>query len=94
MNTDIYRQILNDEKRLTEIARQNFNMIDTDGSGKIDVKELSRAMEKTSADFGLPSPTKENELKEFQSLDVDGNGQIDFNEFLKYIRRSFEILAY
>ena len=93
MSAEEYRRILADENRLREIARQNFDMIDTDRSGSIDLKELARAMEKTSSDFGLPMPTQTNEIEELRSLDKNGDGKVEFPEYFEYIRRTFQILA-
>merc|ERR1711934_185129 len=58
--------------------REAFNLFDTDGSGTIDLKELSKAMK------ALGIAVKKEELKKMISdVDPSGDGEIDFDEFLQ-----------
>lgn len=52
-------------------------MFDTDGSGKIDAKELKVAMRALGFE-----PKKDEVKKMISEIDKDGSGKIDFNDFL------------
>ena len=56
---------------------QAFDLFDTDGSEKIDAKELKVAMRALGFE-----PKKEELKKMISDIDKDGSGQIDFHEFL------------
>lgn len=66
---------------LTEEQKQEikeaFDLFDTDGSEKIDAKELKVAMRALGFE-----PKKEEIKKMISDIDKDGSGTIDFNEFL------------
>jgi len=67
---------------LTEEQKQEikeaFDLFDTDGSEKIDAKELKVAMRALGFE-----PKKEEIKKMIADIDKDGSGTIDFNEFLE-----------
>lgn len=67
---------------LTEEQKQEikeaFDLFDTDGSEKIDAKELKVAMRALGFE-----PKKEEIKKLIADIDKDGSGQIDFAEFLE-----------
>lgn len=67
---------------LTEEQKQEikeaFDLFDTDGSEKIDAKELKVAMRALGFE-----PKKEEIKKLIADIDKDGSGQIDFSEFLE-----------
>merc|ERR1712057_72227 len=66
-----------DEKQKQEI-KEAFDLFDTDGSGNIDVKELTVAMK------ALGCEPKPGEIEKMISdVDDDGSGEIGFPEFLK-----------
>lgn len=73
---------------LTEEQRQEikeaFDLFDTDGSGRIDAKELKVAMRALGFE-----PKKEEIKKIIQEIDKDGSGQIEFQDFLEVM--SFKI---
>ena len=52
------KDIINDEKKLREVARVAFESVDTDKSGQIDSKELAVVMEGISKDLGVAPPSK------------------------------------
>jgi centrin-1 len=52
-------------------------LFDTDGSGKIDAKELKVAMRALGFE-----PKKDEVKKMISEIDKDGSGKIDFNDFL------------
>ena len=60
-----------------EEIREAFNLFDADGSGTIDPKELTSAME--SLGFEAKNQTIYQMIKD---IDKDGSGAIDFDEFL------------
>ena len=65
---------------LTEEQKQEikeaFDLFDTDGSGKIDAKELKVAMK------ALGFETKKEEIRKIISdIDKEGSGQIDYRDF-------------
>ena len=66
------------EDEIEEI-REAFNLFDTDGSGKIDPKELKAAMQ--SLGFEAKNPTIYNMIAELE----EENKEIDFEEFLDAI---------
>ena len=59
------------------LSPQAFDLFDTDGSEKIDAKELKVAMRALGFE-----PKKEELKKMISDIDKDGSGQIDFAEFL------------
>merc|ERR1712057_120559 len=66
-----------DEKQKQEI-KEAFDLFDTDGSGNIDVKELTVAMK------ALGCEPKPGEIEKMISdVDDDGSGEIGFPEFLQ-----------
>ena len=80
------KDIVNDEKKLREVARVAFESVDTDKSGQIDNKELSMIMEGISKDLGVDPPSKEEINEVLQHLDTDKSGKIDFDEFVVLIK--------
>merc|ERR550514_40712 len=65
-----------DDKQKQEI-KEAFDLFDTDGSGNIDVKELTIAMK------ALGCEPKPGEIEKMMSeVDEDGGGEIGFDEFL------------
>lgn len=77
-------------RELTEEQRQEikeaFDLFDTDGSGRIDAKELKVAMRALGFE-----PKKEEIKKIIQEIDRDGSGQIEFQDFLEVM--SFKIVS-
>lgn len=60
-----------------ESLRAEFQKIDTDNSGIIEVSELERALK--NANFEMTA----NEIKSIiQELDYDGNQKINYSEFI------------
>merc|ERR1712193_537953 len=71
------KQTALDESQKQEI-KEAFDLFDTDGSGNIDVKELTIAMK------ALGCEPKPGEIEKMISeVDDDGGGEIGFDEFLK-----------
>ncbi|KAL3662744.1 hypothetical protein V7S43_012147 [Phytophthora oleae] len=66
-------------KELTKL-KQQFMILDLDGSGSIDENELQQLVKKLgrrAEEFDLPAMLRE--------VDVDGSGSIGFNEFLQIV---------
>ena len=80
------KEILNNEKKLEEVARVAFNSVDTDNSGLIDQNELSKVMAQISGDIGAEPPSNEEVQEVLTHLDTDKSGKIDFNEFKVLIK--------
>jgi Ca2+-binding EF-hand superfamily protein len=84
--SDQIKAILNDEKKLNEVAKVAFDSVDTDKSGQIDENELDKVMAQISGDLGAEPPSKEEVKEVLAHLDTDHSGKIDFNEFKVLIR--------
>ena len=80
------KDIINNEKKLREVAKVAFDSVDTDKSGQIDSKELSTLMTGISNDLGIAPPTNEEMKEVLDHLDSDKSGKIDFDEFVVLIR--------
>eukprot|EP00664_Eupelagonemidae_sp_cell27_P001846 gene1846-8600_t len=64
-----------------EQLKEAFNLFDADGSGVIDVDEMSLAMK------GLGMETSKEELeKMIKAMDKDGSGGVDYDEFAKMMK--------
>ena len=64
-------------------ARVAFELFDTDGSGQIDVDELSAMLTQLCI-----SMDREEVVELAEEMDTDGSGDIDFDEFLDWYTRS------
>ena len=80
------KDIINDEKKLREVARVAFESVDTDKSGQIDNAELAKVMEGISNDLGVAPPSKAEVDEVLTHLDTDKLGKIDFDEFVVLIK--------
>ncbi|CRH03075.1 centrin-1, putative [Plasmodium relictum] len=74
-NTRNKRNELNEEQKLE--IKEAFDLFDTNGTGRIDAKELKVAMRALGFE-----PKKEDIRKIIADVDKDGSGTIDFNDFL------------
>ena len=79
--TETLKRILEDEKKLEEVAKVAFDSVDTDKSGQINYSELENVMTQISNDLGTEPPTSDDVKEVLKHLDTDKNGLIDFNEF-------------
>ena len=86
------KDILNSEKKLTEVAKVAFDSVDTDRSGQIDGQELEKVMIQIATDMGAEPPTKEDVVEVLEHLDTDKSGKIDFSEFKILIRDVLEAM--
>ena len=68
------RMTLTEEQR--QEIKEAFDLFDTDGSGKIDAKELKVAMK------ALGFESKKEEIRKIiADIDKEGSGQIDYRDF-------------
>ncbi|ETW45550.1 hypothetical protein PFNF135_00069 [Plasmodium falciparum NF135/5.C10] len=93
------RNELNEEQKLE--IKEAFDLFDTNGTGRIDAKELKVAMRALGFE-----PKKEDIRKIISDVDKDGSGTIDFNDFLDImtikmkkeyiinIKKKFNIIKY
>ncbi len=86
------RDILNNEKKFTEVAKVAFDSVDSDRSGQIDGTELEKVMVQIASDMGADPPSKEDVLEVMDHLDSDKSGKIDFEEFKVLIRDVLEAM--
>ena len=77
---------------LTEEQRQEikeaFDLFDTDGSGRIDAKELKVAMRALGFE-----PRKEEIKKMIADVDKEGTGTVEFQDFLDLMTVKMVILG-
>ena len=90
--SDAIKEILNNEKKLREVAKVAFDSVDTDRSGQIDQEELEKVMTQISQDMGAEPPSKEDVKEVLEHLDTDHSGKIDFEEFRILIREVLSAL--
>ena len=86
------KEILNNERKFTEVAKVAFDSVDTDRSGQIDGDELEKVMVQIAFDMQADPPTKEDVLEVMEHLDSDKSGKIDFEEFKVLIRDVLEAM--
>ena len=58
--SDAIKDILNDQKKLREVAKVAFDSVDTDRAGLIDHEELEKVKAQISQNIGAEPPTKED----------------------------------
>ena len=86
-NTTI-REIINDARKLDQVAKVAFDSVDTDRSGQIDENELQSVMKQIAGDMGAEPPSKED-VKEVKFV----AGATDAVEVYKVGDKSSEDLA-
>ena len=84
--SDAIKDILNDQKKLREVAKVAFDSVDTDRSGLIDHEELEKVMAQISQDMGAEPPSKEDVKEVLEHLDTDHSGKIDCYGFKMLMR--------
>lgn len=87
------KDILADEKKLTEVAKVAFDGVDTDGNGFVDEKELFNLMKNMATELGIPEPTEKDVKDAFKAMDADKNGKVTLDEFKVLVRQILELMA-
>ena len=87
------KDILENDEKLSQVTKSVFDSVDTDGSGKIDKKELKTAMIEVSKAAEIPPPSDDQIQAAFNALDVDLSGDIDVVEFKVLVRQLLGALA-
>jgi Ca2+-binding EF-hand superfamily protein len=71
--------------KLLLVSAEMFTVVDADGSGSIDAKELKTVMANIYTAEGLEPPSDETVAKALSELDESGDGTIDFMEFSAFV---------
>ena len=75
------KKILDNKEILEEVTKRAFDVVDTDKSGKIELKELKEILIQISLDFMIEPPNDEDIGKIMAVLDTDKSGTIELEEF-------------
>ena len=86
-------KILNNNALLEEVTKRAFDSVDTDKSGKIEIKELKEILLQISSDFGTEQPNDEDIGKIMEILDTDKSGTIELGEFQVLIKDILKSMA-
>ncbi len=90
--SNVFKEILEDESKFHDVAKEAFDEVDTNHSGSIDAGELEKIMANFAYDMEVEPPTKEDVLKRLENLDQDHSGKLDLNEFKVIIREALEAM--
>ena len=80
------KDILNNEKKFTEVAKVAFDSVDSDRSGQIVGQELEKVMCQIATDMGAEPPTKDDVVQVLEHLDTD-----KFLSIIDYFTKIVEI---
>ena len=83
--------ILNDPAKLRQVTQAAFIAVDADGSGFLEVSELSEVMNQVASDIFLPPPTQEELEEVLKELDTNNDGKLPVEEFEVLIRLVLEM---
>ena len=83
-------ELLRDKKKFYYVAKDVFNVVDSDGSGMISEDELWVVLCSLSDDFGYKRPTLSETQQILDLVDVDKSGLIEFSEFRKLLGKVFK----
>ena len=84
--SDAIKEILNNEKKLSDIVKVSFDNIITDRSSQIDQDELEKVLVQISQDTDAESSTKEDVKEVMEHLDTDHSVHINFEELSQLIK--------
>ena len=87
------QEILNDEKKLREVAKLAFDGVDTDQNGSVDEGELSNLMNSMAGELGIPAPSTKDVKDAFKAMDADHNGKVSLGEFTVLVRQILELMS-
>ena len=80
------KEVLSSPKLLDLVAKQIFDAVDADGSGRISEDELHAILGSLAEDFGFERPTVAETEEILRLIDVDRSGLIDFVEFKRFFK--------
>ena len=86
------KKILANKNILEEVTKRAFDVVDTNHSGKIDLKELTAIINQISVDFRAEPPTDEELGKIMEQLDTDKSGTVELKEFQVLIKDILEAM--
>jgi Ca2+-binding EF-hand superfamily protein len=87
----VLKDLLNNDKKFTQLCKQAFSRVDIDGSGQIDQVELEDLFLQLTKDMGMEITN--DQLKDIMELmDSDHSGQVDFEEFKNIVKECFECM--
>jgi len=86
--SETLKEIINDEKRLNELADKAFDTVDSDNSGLLTEDELFLVLNQICEDLGLDEITVPETYEILEMTDNDKSGKLDKKEF----RELFKLL--
>lgn len=80
------RKLLKDERQLSTVANNAFADADSDKSGFIDEKELSKVLTKVFTALNFPKPSSSQIKEVLSSIDKNKDGKIAVQEFIILVK--------
>jgi len=81
------KEILDNRVLLKVVAKQVFDAVDTDGSGRVSEDELHTILCSLAEDFGFERPSLTETGKILEFVDIDRSGLIDLKEFTRLLKK-------
>ena len=79
------QDLLKDKEKVDTVAKNLFNVYDTNKNGVICEKELSNALTAFTSGSGAPIPDEQTIHQTFKSLDTNGDGSLSLEEFKQFL---------
>ncbi len=79
------QDLLKDKDKVDAVAKNLFNLYDTNKNGVICEKELSSALIAFTSGSGAPVPDEQTIKQTFLSLDTNGDGSLSLDEFKEFL---------
>lgn len=84
--------VLKSDKLFKHVAKQTFDSVDSDGSGKISEDELHIILCSIAKDIDYDIPTLDETSSILKAIDKDKSGLLDYEEFLILFGKLLEII--
>ena len=81
------KEVLSSAKLLDLVAKQIFDAVDADGSGRISEDELHTILCSLAEDFAFEKPTVSQTMRILEYVDIDHSGLIDIDEFRRLLKK-------
>ena len=81
------QEVLSSPKLLNLVAKQIFDAVDSDGSGRISEDELHTILCSLAEDFGFERPSVAETMRILEYVDIDRSGLIDIDEFRRLLKK-------